>query len=100
METLEQLKARIETAAPGAQVEIVPNGSPANQPSLLLDGGHARAVALDSIDGEVSMGLLARYRAADVAVRVWDVTSDVFLPCFVALVVAPDGPRLESSHGG
>jgi YcaO-like protein with predicted kinase domain len=51
----------------------------------------ARAVALDSIDGEVSMGLLARYRAADVAVRVWDVTSDVFLPCFVALVVAPDG---------
>jgi NADH-quinone oxidoreductase subunit C len=45
METLEQLKTRIEAAAPGAQVEIVPNGSPANQPSLLLDGGHARAVA-------------------------------------------------------
>jgi NADH-quinone oxidoreductase subunit C len=45
METLEQLKTRIEAAAPGAQVEIVPNGSPANQPSLLLDGGHARVVA-------------------------------------------------------
>jgi NADH-quinone oxidoreductase subunit C len=45
METLEQLKTRIEAAAPGAQVEIVPNGSPANQPSLLLDGGHARAAA-------------------------------------------------------
>jgi NADH-quinone oxidoreductase subunit C len=45
METLEQLKIRIEAAAPGAQVEIVPNGSPASQPSLLLDGGHARAVA-------------------------------------------------------
>jgi len=44
METLEQLKARIE-AAVGARVEIVPNGSPANQPSLWLDCGHARAVA-------------------------------------------------------
>ena len=45
METLEQLKTRIEAAAPGAQVDIVPNGCPASQPSLLLDGGHARAVA-------------------------------------------------------
>jgi ribosomal protein S12 methylthiotransferase accessory factor len=50
-----------------------------------------RAVALDSIDGPVSQGLLAHYRAAQVAVRVWDVTSDVALPCFVALAVAPDG---------
>src|SRR5580698_2053794 len=45
METLEQLKAGIEAVVPGVQVEIVANGSPANQPSLLLDGGHARAVA-------------------------------------------------------
>jgi NADH-quinone oxidoreductase subunit C len=45
METLEQIKARIEAAAPGARSEIVPNGSLANQPSLLLDRGHARAVA-------------------------------------------------------
>jgi NADH-quinone oxidoreductase subunit C len=36
METLEQIKTR---------VEIVPNGSPANQPSLLLDCGRARAAA-------------------------------------------------------
>src|SRR5580658_4946797 len=45
METLEQIKTRIEAAAPGARVEIIPNGSPANQPSLLLDREHARAVA-------------------------------------------------------
>ncbi len=51
----------------------------------------ARAVALDSVDGEVSAALLARFRAAEVAVRVWDVTSDIFLPCFVALAVAPGG---------
>jgi len=51
----------------------------------------ARAVALDSIDGAVSAALLARYRAAEVAVCVWDVTSDILLPCFVALAVAPGG---------
>jgi NADH-quinone oxidoreductase subunit C len=45
MQTLEQIKDRIMTALPGAQVEIVPNASPANQPSLLLDHGHARATA-------------------------------------------------------
>jgi NADH-quinone oxidoreductase subunit C len=45
METIEQIKARIEAAAPGTRAEIVLNGSPANQPSLLLDCGHARAVA-------------------------------------------------------
>ncbi len=45
METLEQLKARIEAAAPGVRVEIVPNGNPANPASLLVDGGHARAAA-------------------------------------------------------
>ena len=45
METIEQIKARIEAAAPGTRAEIVLTGSPANQPSLLLDCGHARAVA-------------------------------------------------------
>ena len=57
-------------------------------------GGRARdrrAVALDSIDGAVSAGLLASYRAAQVAVGVWDVTSDIDLPCFVALAMAPGG---------
>jgi NADH-quinone oxidoreductase subunit C len=45
MQTLEQLKVRLETAVPGARIEIVPNGSPANQPSLLIDREHGRAVA-------------------------------------------------------
>lgn len=42
---IEQLKARIEQAVPGAKVEIVPNPSPANQPSLWLDNAHGAAVA-------------------------------------------------------
>jgi NADH-quinone oxidoreductase subunit C len=46
MESLEELKARVEAAMPGAKIEIVPNPGPANQPSLLLDHDHAKALAL------------------------------------------------------
>ena len=45
MESLEEIKARAELAVPGAQLELVPNPGPANQPSFLLDDVHARAVA-------------------------------------------------------
>src|SRR4051812_35579931 len=45
METLDQIKDRIEAAVPGARLEIIPNDSPANQPSLLIDHEHAVAVA-------------------------------------------------------
>jgi NADH-quinone oxidoreductase subunit C len=45
MQSLDEIKARAESAAPGAKIEIVPNPGPANQPSLLLDHEHARAVA-------------------------------------------------------
>ncbi len=45
METLEQIKTRVETAIPGARLEIVPNESPSAQRSVLLDNEHAFAVA-------------------------------------------------------
>jgi NADH-quinone oxidoreductase subunit C len=45
METLDQIKSRIEAAVPGAQLQVVPNDSPANQPSLLVDSDHALSVA-------------------------------------------------------
>jgi NADH-quinone oxidoreductase subunit C len=45
VETLEQIKARLETAVPGVGVEIIPNDSPAKQPSLLVDVEHAEAAA-------------------------------------------------------
>lgn len=44
MESLDQIKARIEASVLGAKIEIVPNPSPANQPSLLVDNEHAFAV--------------------------------------------------------
>ena len=45
MESLEQIKTRIEAAVPGAKIEIVPNSSPSQQHSLLIDNEHAVAVA-------------------------------------------------------
>ena len=45
METLEQIKTRIEAAVPGSAVEIVPNANSGAPPSLLVDNAHALAVA-------------------------------------------------------
>lgn len=45
VETLDEIKARLEAAVPGAQLQVVPNDSLANQPSLLVDAAHASAAA-------------------------------------------------------
>src|SRR5204862_4311990 len=45
MESLDQIKSRIEAAVPGAKIDIVPNGSPSQQHSLLIDNEHAVAIA-------------------------------------------------------
>ncbi len=45
METLEGIKSRIEASVLGAKVEIIPNGSPSQQSSLLTDREHGFAVA-------------------------------------------------------
>lgn len=45
METLEEIKSRVETAVAGARLEIIANESPSNQRSLLIDNQHALAVA-------------------------------------------------------
>lgn len=41
----EQVKAAIEAAVPGCQLEILPNGSPSAQHSLILDNDHAVKIA-------------------------------------------------------
>jgi NADH-quinone oxidoreductase subunit C len=45
MESLEQIQSRVQSAVPGARLEIVPNGSPSGPASVLVDNAHARAVA-------------------------------------------------------
>ena len=45
MESLDEIKSRIEAAVPGAKIEIVRNGSPSQQASLLIGNEHAVPVA-------------------------------------------------------
>lgn len=45
MDSLEDIKKRIETAVPGVRVEVIANDSPCEQHSLLVDNEHALAVA-------------------------------------------------------
>lgn len=52
MKSVEEIKAAIEAAVPGAGVEIVPNPSPSGQHSLRLSPSHAVAVAYFLRDDE------------------------------------------------
>lgn len=45
MESLEQIKSRIEAAVPGARLDIIPNDSPSAQRSLRVDREHGLLVA-------------------------------------------------------
>jgi NADH-quinone oxidoreductase subunit C len=45
VESLEQIKACIEAAVPGAKIDVVVNPGPANQPSLLIDNENAPEIA-------------------------------------------------------
>jgi NADH-quinone oxidoreductase subunit C len=45
VESLEEIKARIEAAVPGAKIDIVTNGGPSQQHSLRVDNQHACDVA-------------------------------------------------------
>ena len=45
METVEQIKARVEAAVSGARIDIVHNDAPSAQHSLLVDAAHAFVIA-------------------------------------------------------
>ena len=45
VETLDEIKARLEAGIPGVRLQVLPNDSPANQPSLLVDAAHGLVVA-------------------------------------------------------
>jgi NADH-quinone oxidoreductase subunit C len=45
VESLEQIKARLQAAISGARIDIIPNASSSQQHSLLIDTAHAREVA-------------------------------------------------------
>jgi NADH-quinone oxidoreductase subunit C len=45
MESLDEIKSRIEAAVLGAKIDVVINPGPANQPTLLIDNEHALGIA-------------------------------------------------------
>jgi NADH-quinone oxidoreductase subunit C len=66
MPTIEEIKNRIAAAFPKAKLEIIPNGSPANQPSLLIDRAHGRGIALLLRDnGEFSFDFASNVTGVD-----------------------------------
>lgn len=66
MKTVEEIKAAIEAAVPGAGVEIVPNPSPSAQHSLLLKPETAFAVArFLRDDAELALDFLSNVTGVD-----------------------------------
>lgn len=66
MKTVEEIKAAIEAAVPGAQVEIVPNPGPSGQHSLLI--GHEHAVEVARFlrdDAELALDFLSNVTGVD-----------------------------------
>ncbi len=81
METLEQIKGRVEFAIAGARLQIIPNDGPSHQASLLVDQVHARAVAqflrddpalrLDYASNVTGVDWLDRVVKDKVKVKIW-----------------------------
>jgi NADH-quinone oxidoreductase subunit C len=66
MKTVEEIKAAIEAAVPGAGVTIVPNGSPSGQHSLRLTPEHAFAVGkFLRDDAELALDFLSNVTGID-----------------------------------
>ena len=66
MKTVEEIKAAIEAAVPGAGVQIIPNPSPSAQHSMLLNPRHALAVAkFLRDDPELALDFLSNVTGVD-----------------------------------
>ncbi len=66
MKTVEEIKAAIEAAVPGAGVEIVPNPGPSGQHSLRLEHAHAIEVATFlRDDAELALDFLSNLTGVD-----------------------------------
>ncbi len=66
MKTVEEIKAAIEAAVPGAGVKIIPNGSPSGQQSLQLDPAKAFEVArFLRDDAELALDFLSNVTGVD-----------------------------------
>jgi len=58
-----------------------------------------RVVDVESVEHLACRKLLRQLAAADLQVRIWDVTSDVGIACFVCLLVGPEGDNADPEFG-
>jgi NADH-quinone oxidoreductase subunit C len=66
LKTVQEIKAAIEVAVPGASVAVIPNASPSAQHSLLLDREHAFKVAeFLRDDDELALDFLSNVTGVD-----------------------------------
>lgn len=66
MKSVEEIKAAIEAAVPGAGVKIIPNASPSGQHSLLLDPRYAVEIArFLRDDAELALDFLSNLTGVD-----------------------------------
>jgi len=66
LKTVEEIKAAIVAAVPGAEVTVVPNPSPSAQTSLLIDTAHAFAIAeFLRDDEELALDFLSNVTGVD-----------------------------------
>jgi NADH-quinone oxidoreductase subunit C len=95
VKTVEEIKAAIEAAVPGAGVTVVPNGSPSGQNSLLIDAEHAFAVArFLRDDAELALDFLSNVTGVDWLDR--EVAEKVKVTKQVAKEVdGPDGKQVQ-----
>ena len=59
----------------------------------------ARAIDPETIDDADCRGLLDRFERADVAVRIWDATSDIEVACFQCLIMGRHGQDADPEFG-
>lgn len=71
--------------------------------TLWIQGGarfrHGRSLRLDTVDEGECRALLAQFARAEVAVRVWDTTSDVGVASFYCLVMGRDDRFTDPEFG-
>lgn len=53
----------------------------------------------DSVDDGVCRALIGRFQAAGVTIRIWDITSDTRVPCFICLAVGDDADWADPEFG-
>lgn len=59
----------------------------------------SRVIDPDSIEDPACRGLLSRFVAAQLQVRIWDTTSDVGIASFVCLLIGPEADNADPEFG-